>query len=103
MSNDWITEEQNHKKYALNLGFANSLGTDFEATAVLSRVRSDSVFVLTSGELASRLQEASVKIINRNTCNKLYDDAVTPRMLCAGSLLGGVDACQVSVCLFAQV
>uniref|UniRef100_A0AAX7U6Q6 Peptidase S1 domain-containing protein n=1 Tax=Astatotilapia calliptera TaxID=8154 RepID=A0AAX7U6Q6_ASTCA len=48
-------------------------------------------------ELASRLQEASVKIINRSTCNKLYDDAVTPRMLCAGNLQGGVDACQVSV------
>ncbi|XP_077409825.1 suppressor of tumorigenicity 14 protein isoform X2 [Vanacampus margaritifer] len=46
------------------------------------------------GELASRLQEASVRIINRNTCNKLYDDAVTPRMLCAGNLQGGVDACQ---------
>ncbi|XP_037136104.1 suppressor of tumorigenicity 14 protein homolog isoform X3 [Syngnathus acus] len=46
------------------------------------------------GELASRLQEAPVRIINRNTCNKLYDDAVTPRMLCAGNLQGGVDACQ---------
>ncbi|XP_067341841.1 suppressor of tumorigenicity 14 protein homolog isoform X2 [Channa argus] len=50
--------------------------------------------LIEDGELASRLQEASVKIINRNTCNKLYDDAVTPRMLCAGNLQGGVDACQ---------
>lgn len=57
------------------------------------------VSVLIIGELATRLQEASVKIINRNTCNKLYDDAVTPRMLCAGNLQGGVDACQVSVCI----
>lgn len=48
------------------------------------------------GELATRLQEAPVKIISRSTCNKLYDDAVTPRMLCAGNLQGGVDACQVS-------
>ncbi|XP_028290327.1 suppressor of tumorigenicity 14 protein isoform X1 [Gouania willdenowi] len=50
--------------------------------------------LMEDGELASRLQEAPVKIINRNTCNKLYDDAVTPRMLCAGNLQGGVDACQ---------
>lgn len=51
------------------------------------------------GELAARLQEASVKIISRNICNKLYDDAVTPRMLCAGNLQGGVDACQVGGCV----
>ncbi|XP_022050813.2 suppressor of tumorigenicity 14 protein homolog isoform X1 [Acanthochromis polyacanthus] len=50
--------------------------------------------LMEDGELATRLQEASVKIINRNACNKLYDDAVTPRMLCAGNLQGGVDACQ---------
>uniref|UniRef100_A0A8K9XT61 Peptidase S1 domain-containing protein n=1 Tax=Oncorhynchus mykiss TaxID=8022 RepID=A0A8K9XT61_ONCMY len=47
-----------------------------------------------SPSLASLLQEATVKIINRNNCNKLYEDAVTPRMLCAGNLQGGVDACQ---------
>lgn len=35
-------------------------------------------------------------IINHKTCNKMYDDAVTPRMICAGSVQGGVDACQVS-------
>ncbi|XP_063063576.1 suppressor of tumorigenicity 14 protein homolog [Engraulis encrasicolus] len=46
------------------------------------------------GELASLLQEATVNIINQNVCNKLYDDAVTPRMLCAGNMKGGVDACQ---------
>uniref|UniRef100_A0A4W3JXD6 Peptidase S1 domain-containing protein n=1 Tax=Callorhinchus milii TaxID=7868 RepID=A0A4W3JXD6_CALMI len=28
------------------------------------------------------------------TCNKLYENGVTPRMLCAGYLHGGVDACQ---------
>ncbi|XP_034003479.1 suppressor of tumorigenicity 14 protein homolog [Trematomus bernacchii] len=50
--------------------------------------------LMEDGDLASRLQEAPVKIVNRNTCNKLYDDAVTPRMLCAGNLQGGVDACQ---------
>ncbi|XP_041089081.1 suppressor of tumorigenicity 14 protein homolog [Polyodon spathula] len=46
------------------------------------------------GEISSVLQEATVKIISHNTCNKFYDDAVTSRMLCAGNLHGGVDACQ---------
>ncbi|MBN3321672.1 ST14 protein, partial [Atractosteus spatula] len=50
--------------------------------------------LMEDGELASVLQEATVKLIGHNTCNKLYDDAVTPRMLCAGNLHGGVDACQ---------
>ncbi|XP_067848318.1 suppressor of tumorigenicity 14 protein homolog [Heptranchias perlo] len=46
------------------------------------------------GELATVLQEASVKIIPLNICNKLYENSVTSRMLCAGFLRGGVDACQ---------
>ncbi|XP_072441450.1 suppressor of tumorigenicity 14 protein homolog isoform X1 [Chiloscyllium punctatum] len=46
------------------------------------------------GELATVLQEASVKIIPLNICNKLYKNSVTTRMLCAGYLHGGVDACQ---------
>ena len=53
-----------------------------------------------SGELATLLQEATVSIINHKTCNKMYDDAVTPRMICAGNIQGGVDACQVSFCCF---
>uniref|UniRef100_A0A8C9LAZ6 Peptidase S1 domain-containing protein n=1 Tax=Pavo cristatus TaxID=9049 RepID=A0A8C9LAZ6_PAVCR len=28
-------------------------------------------------------------------CSKLYDDLITSRMLCAGNLNGGIDACQV--------
>uniref|UniRef100_A0A8C1Z597 Peptidase S1 domain-containing protein n=1 Tax=Cyprinus carpio TaxID=7962 RepID=A0A8C1Z597_CYPCA len=40
--------------------------------------------------------DATVSIISHNTCSKMYDDAVTPRMLCAGNIQGGVDACQVS-------
>uniref|UniRef100_A0A8B9RSU6 Peptidase S1 domain-containing protein n=1 Tax=Accipiter nisus TaxID=211598 RepID=A0A8B9RSU6_9AVES len=42
------------------------------------------------------LQEATVKLIDSNTCNRkeVYDGDITPRMLCAGYLEGGVDACQ---------
>uniref|UniRef100_A0A8D0DH73 Peptidase S1 domain-containing protein n=1 Tax=Salvator merianae TaxID=96440 RepID=A0A8D0DH73_SALMN len=36
-----------------------------------------------------------VKIIDQSICNKLYDDVITSRMLCAGNLNGGIDACQV--------
>lgn len=52
-------------------------------------------FVFFLGHLAKTLQEARVRIINQSVCNKLYDDLITSRMLCAGNLNGGVDACQV--------
>ncbi|NWI61688.1 ST14 protein, partial [Calyptomena viridis] len=47
-----------------------------------------------NSRLAKTLQEARVRIINQSVCNQLYDDLVTSRMLCAGNLNGGVDACQ---------
>ncbi|NXA36543.1 ST14 protein, partial [Eudromia elegans] len=47
-----------------------------------------------NSHLAKTLQEARVKIINQSVCNKLYDDLITLRMLCAGNLNGGIDACQ---------
>uniref|UniRef100_A0A8B9C9M6 Peptidase S1 domain-containing protein n=1 Tax=Anser brachyrhynchus TaxID=132585 RepID=A0A8B9C9M6_9AVES len=48
------------------------------------------------GPTPNALQEATVKLIDSNTCNKkeVYDGDITPRMLCAGYLEGGVDACQ---------
>lgn len=48
-----------------------------------------------SGFAASVLQKAQVRIINHTVCNKLMDGQITSRMLCAGVLSGGVDACQV--------
>ncbi|NXG77596.1 ST14 protein, partial [Baryphthengus martii] len=47
-----------------------------------------------NSHLAKTLQEAQVRIINQSVCNKLYDDLITSRMLCARNLNGGVDACQ---------
>ncbi|XP_060792161.1 ST14 transmembrane serine protease matriptase b isoform X2 [Neoarius graeffei] len=46
------------------------------------------------GQLASVLQEAEVRIINKTVCNQLVEDEITPQMICAGILRGGVDACQ---------
>lgn len=48
-----------------------------------------------SGFAASVLQKAQVRIINHDTCNTLMGGQITSRMLCAGVLTGGVDACQV--------
>ncbi|NWS87137.1 ST14 protein, partial [Toxostoma redivivum] len=47
-----------------------------------------------NSQLAKTLQEARVRMINQSVCSKLYDGLITARMLCAGNLNGGVDACQ---------
>uniref|UniRef100_UPI00398E539B transmembrane protease serine 2-like n=1 Tax=Pristiophorus japonicus TaxID=55135 RepID=UPI00398E539B len=56
-------------------------------------------FGLTEERAASSsdiLLEASVDIISHATCNQrsVYNGKITPRMICAGMLLGGVDSCQ---------
>lgn len=45
-----------------------------------------------------KLREAEVKLIDYKICNsdKVYEGYLTPRMMCAGYLQGGKDACQVS-------
>ncbi|XP_074850081.1 transmembrane protease serine 11C-like [Carettochelys insculpta] len=42
------------------------------------------------------LREATVKLIDPDTCNRkeVYNGIITPGMLCAGYLEGGIDACQ---------
>lgn len=52
------------------------------------------MFILGSG-LASVLQQAEVRIINETVCSQLIADEITPQMICAGILTGGVDTCQV--------
>lgn len=96
------TEEPDYKTLYCNTAFFTHFESNRDVGEIKTCIKPTLQYVSVSlcfitGELASRLQEASVKIINRNTCNKLYDDAVTPRMLCAGNLQGGVDACQVCV------
>ncbi|XP_028810817.1 prostasin-like isoform X2 [Denticeps clupeoides] len=46
-----------------------------------------------NGPQASRLQEVNVTVLQPETCSMLYR-GMRQNMLCAGRLLGGVDACQ---------
>lgn len=49
-----------------------------------------------TGKLSEILQQAEVKLIDRESCNlSAYHGEVTEKMLCAGLPQGGVDTCQV--------
>ncbi|KAG7314428.1 hypothetical protein KOW79_021731 [Hemibagrus wyckioides] len=49
-----------------------------------------------NGQLPDVLQKATIPLIHRSVCSNasIYGSAITPRMLCAGFLKGGVDSCQ---------
>lgn len=55
------------------------------------------VIVLPPGKASSTLQKADINLISRSTCSSddIYGPYITQRMICAGNLKGGVDACQV--------
>uniref|UniRef100_A0A3B3CQG1 Transmembrane protease serine 3-like n=1 Tax=Oryzias melastigma TaxID=30732 RepID=A0A3B3CQG1_ORYME len=46
--------------------------------------------------IGDELRQAQVKVIAQVTCSSLrvYGDFITPRMICAGSMAGGLDSCQ---------
>lgn len=49
------------------------------------------------GKVSPSLQKASVPLVDHAKCSSptMYSNFITPRMICAGFLQGGVDACQV--------
>ncbi|XP_015228359.1 PREDICTED: tryptase gamma-like [Cyprinodon variegatus] len=53
-------------------------------------------FTHEGGFVSEDLRQAQVKVIARSVCSSLpvYGAFITPRMICAGSLPGGVDSCQ---------
>jgi len=50
------------------------------------------------GSSQNHLRQVQVDLIDAKICNapQAYNNAITPTMLCAGSLKGNKDACQVS-------
>lgn len=49
------------------------------------------------GELSPVLRRVELPIVDRSTCAQLYkgEGEITSRMICAGSVRGGADSCQV--------
>ncbi|XP_040273762.1 transmembrane protease serine 9 [Bufo bufo] len=45
------------------------------------------------GPMSRQLQKASVTIVGDQTCKKFYPIQISPRMVCAGFMQGGVDSC----------
>lgn len=55
------------------------------------------MYTLKGGKASLLLQRLEIDIIPNNICNAQdsYDGAVLDKMICAGTMVGGKDSCQV--------
>ena len=80
-------------KYCENVGFWQ-LGDLM--CLILFRVL-DLFSIAPPGFVTNDLRQAQVKVIAQSVCShsSVYGTYLTPQMICAGTLNGGADACQV--------
>ncbi|XP_041648328.1 transmembrane protease serine 3-like [Cheilinus undulatus] len=53
-------------------------------------------YIHEGGFVTDELRQAQVRLISQSDCSRssVYGSSLTPQMMCAGSLDGGVDSCQ---------
>ena len=52
-------------------------------------------YVMANGPISETLRYAKIPVVNQASCKRIMGNLITDRMLCAGYLAGGVDACQM--------
>jgi hypothetical protein len=60
----------------------------------------ESIWCFTGGHGTHNLYKADVPLLSNEICSYLMDRPIPDTEVCAGRKHGGVDSCQVMICLF---